>query len=212
MPPLLGINLFETNENFAIKSFSEQVREISLMTVELPTPQETLQRIQIIQIMVLISNQRYSYPCLNGHECPTTGSGGACNWDYVCWICHQNRPRGITHKHVTYTVCSTHTCEGWDENIAWPSAYIRADTASAEVAKPRNLPSWPHLVPLTVSPSRSSFTPGAQRYLRQDVRLWLQGRLRGGGLWQGQGLDQECMYTFFQSSNFQTLIILFGNL
>ena len=37
MPPLLGINLIETNENFAIKSFSEQVREISLMTVELPT-------------------------------------------------------------------------------------------------------------------------------------------------------------------------------
>ena len=30
------------------------------MTVELPTPQETLQRIQITQIMVLISNQRYS--------------------------------------------------------------------------------------------------------------------------------------------------------
>ena len=41
MSPLLGINLIPTNENFAIKSFPDQVREISFMTVELPTPQNT---------------------------------------------------------------------------------------------------------------------------------------------------------------------------
>ena len=61
MPPLLGIDLIYTNENFAIKRFSEQVREMSLMTVELPTPQKTLQRMQITDIVVFISNQRYSY-------------------------------------------------------------------------------------------------------------------------------------------------------
>ena len=52
MSPLLGIDLIHTNENFAIKGFSEQVGEIFLMTVELPTPQKTLEIIQITDIMV----------------------------------------------------------------------------------------------------------------------------------------------------------------
>ena len=169
------------------------------MTVELPTPQNTDYTNYGFDIKSKI--------CISLLK--PSGPGRACEGDNFCW--YQNRPGDITHKHITYTVCSTHTFERWDENIAWPSAHIRADTGNAEVAKPRNLPSWPHLVPLTVSPSRSSFTPRPRTHQRQDVRLWLQGRLRGGRLWQGQGLDQECMFTFLQSSNFQTQIMLFGN-